>query len=407
MDIVRDFVSVLGARLSQPLNFIQVVLGPRQVGKTTGVQQIAEAYSGTTHYTSADSVTVPDAEWLIGQWSRARAMGRQTLLIIDEIQRVEGWSNIVKGLFDEDRPERKLQVVLLGSASLSLHRGLAESLAGRFELIFVPHWSYAESQEAFGWSLEPYLQYGGYPAPAELIGDPDRWTALVRDSIVEPVIARDILSLASVQKPALLRQVFELAMAYPAQEISFQKLLGQLQDRGNAATVKHYLELLEQAFIIKLLYQYSTRPITVRSSSPKLLPMATALITAIAPRYAASGYFASGPVVSGNPTSSGEHLGRVFEAAIGAHLSLFFPKLSYWRKGADEVDYVFSLDGITYALEVKSGRKKKAGGLQVFARNFSNSRLLLLDRITGEKFLTMKKKDDVFQFLREMSFAVG
>lgn len=390
MEITRYFVDVLRERVSEPLNFIQVVLGPRQVGKTTGVQHLARTFAGSAHYVTADSVMVPDAEWLTGEWLRARSLEKPTLLIIDEIQRVEGWSSVVKMLFDEDRAQRRLQVVLLGSASLPLHRGLAESLAGRFELTLVPHWNYAESQAAFGMTLDQYLQFGGYPAPAELIHDLRRWIALMRDAIIEPVISRDILSLASVQKPALLRQVFALAMSYPAQEVSFQKLLGQLQDKGNAATVKHYLELLEHAFIVKLLYQHSTRPITIRSSSPKILPMASALITAVEPEHL---------------SSPEEHLGRVFESAVGAHLVPFVSKLSYWRKGKHQVDFVFSLGSVVYALEVKSGRKKSTEGLQAFSRLFPEARLILLDRVTGAKLLNLTMIGEITEFLRELSFS--
>jgi len=247
VEIKRNFTSILEQRLQEDLNFIQVVLGPRQVGKTTGLQQIVELWQGPSLMISADELITPTPDWLQLNWERARNKGPGTLFVIDEIQKIPDWSTVVKYLFDQDRSTRHLKIVLLGSASLGLQRGLAESLAGRYEVIPAHHWNLDECKRAFGWDVEDFLKFGGYPAAAELAENVGRWQSYIRDSIIEPVLIRDILGLTSVNKPALFRQTFELAMSYPAQEISYQKLLGQLQESGNVTTIKHYLELFEGA----------------------------------------------------------------------------------------------------------------------------------------------------------------
>ena len=270
MQIFRDFSKKLEVRLQERLNFIQVVTGPRQVGKTTGLRQIARRWKGPVYLASADEVAPPTADWIELNWKIARGMGEGALLVIDEIQKVPGWSERVKRLFDEDRESRSLKVVLLGSASLLMQKGMAESLAGRYEVIHAGHWSLPECREAFGWGLKEFLNFGGYPAAAELTGDFSRWRDFINHSIIEPVLLRDLLSLAVVNKPALFRQAFQLCLAYPAMEISLQKLLGQLQESGNVTTIKHYLELFEGAFLIKVLQKYSGSEIKKRGSSPKI-----------------------------------------------------------------------------------------------------------------------------------------
>ena len=305
--ITRDFTNTLRARLTENLNFMQVVIGPRQVGKTTGLEQIISRWHGSSLMVTADELTTPNREWLSLQWQRAEQKGPGTLLVIDEVQKIPQWSDVVKYLFDRDR--RRLKVVLLGSASLSLQRGLSESLAGRFELIHANHWNLRECQIAFGWSLVEYLKFGGYPAAGELIGDIPRWRNFIRNSIVEPVLFKDILGLSSVAKPALFRQTFELAMAYPAREISLQKMLGQLQESGNVTTIKHYLELLEGAFLIKTLQKYTGSEVKKRASSPKIVPLNSGLVHAF-----------QNP---GDVDSKPEWRGRIFEAAVGARYRLY------------------------------------------------------------------------------------
>ena len=375
MEIKRFFYPSLAARVQQPqLNFMQVLLGPRQIGKSTAIAQLADAWSGAKVIESADQLTPPKAEWIEFVWQRALEKKGTCLLVIDEIQKVKDWANVLKILFDRDRKLNKLRIVLSGSASLSLQSGLNDSLAGRYEVIRCPHWGLDESREAFHWDLPTYLKFGGYPATAVFIDDVTRWRAFMRDSIIEPVIGRDLQTAVSIQKPALLRQLFELAMHYPAQEISFQKLLGQLQDEGNTATIKHYLEILAGGFLVATLEKYSGSAVRQKSSSPKILPLAPALIHA----------FTDPEKI----TLDSEWKGRVFEAVIGAHLYRLPGDLMYWRDGNAEVDYVLKIDGHVIGIEVKSGRRKRQNGIIAFKKAFPKAHAVTLDWQFGEKFLS-------------------
>ena len=371
--IERDFVRTLRKRLAEPLNFIQVVLGPRQVGKTTGLEQLIEAWTGPKHMVTADGVAPPGTDWIDVNWRMAEAMGKGTVLVIDEVHKVPGWSGVVKALFDKQRRARKINVVLLGSASLTLQRGLADSLAGRYELVRADHWDLAECEKAFGWELDDYLKFGGYPGAAELTSDVPRWRRFIRDAIIEPVLLKDLLALAAVNKPALFRQTFELALAYPAREVSLQKLLGQLQEGGNVSTIRHYLEIFEGAFLIKTLQKYSGSAVRKRASSPKLVPLNSALIHAMH-----------------DPSSidqDADWYGRVFEAAIGAALCRTEDHVYYWRDGRHEVDYVIDGEAGLFAVEVKSGRRNRASGLGAFCRRHPNAIPLVVDRAKGAKLL--------------------
>jgi predicted AAA+ superfamily ATPase len=377
--IKRQFTRGLQSRLQEELNFIQVVLGPRQVGKTTGLQQIVGEWAGPALMITADEVSTPNEEWLSIQWDAARRMGKGTLFVIDEIQKIPRWSDVVKYHFDRDRKDSVLKVVLLGSASLSVQRGLGESLAGRYEVIRADHWGLPECEEAFGWTLDDFLKFGGYPAAAVLTRDIPRWQRFIRDSIIEPVLIKDILGLSSVGKPALFRQTFELAMSYPARELSLQKMLGQLQEIGNVNTIKHYLELLEGAFLLKTLQKYSGSEVRKRGSSPKLLPLNNALVHAL-----------KNPLdVDTDPA----WFGRVFEAAIGASLSKSSGHLYYWRDGKHEVDFCLVQNGKLYAIEVKSQTIKKAGSLEVFKSRFPKCVPILMDRARGEGLLRTENVD--------------
>jgi len=376
-EIIRDFTKDLQKRLETELNFIQVVLGPRQIGKTTGLQQIVEKWNGPSLMVTADEVAAPGLDWITLQWQKARNLGKNALFVIDEIQKIPGWSSRVKYLFDQDRKQGKLKIVLLGSASLSLQQGLAESLAGRYEVIPAYHWNLTECGKASGWKLNEFLMFGGYPAAAELVGDVERWQSFLRNSIIEPVLIKDILGLSAVGKPALFRQTFELSMSYPAQEISYQKLLGQLQESGNVTTIKHYLELLEGAFLLKTLQKYSGSDMRMKGSSPKILPLDTALIHAFR-----------------NPLdveNNSDWRGRVFEAAVGAALSRSEGKLYYWREGKFEVDFVLQLEGKLFAIEVKSGRKRFSKGLEKFLAKNPKCIPLVIDYQKGEYLLKANK----------------
>ena len=262
-------------RLKEKRRFVQVLVGPRQVGKTTVVRQVMKASGIPFHYASADEPTILDRTWLEQQWDIARLMAKDkktgALLVLDEIQKVAHWSSVVKLLWDADtHSDTPLKVVLLGSSPLLIQSGLTESLAGRFEVIAVQHWSFIEMREAFGWNLEQYIFYGAYPGAAELINDPERWRRYILDSLIETTISRDILLLTRVDKPALLRRLFQLGCAYSGQILSYQKMIGQLTDAGNTTTLAHYLELLKGAGMLAGLSKYAYGQVRQRGSSPKL-----------------------------------------------------------------------------------------------------------------------------------------
>ena len=381
--IKRNFTRLLEKRLQGKLNFIQMVLGPRQVGKTTGLQQIVQSWQGPAHMVSADELITPSIDWLKLHWEKAKNLGTGTLFVIDEVQKIPEWSTVIKYLFDLDRASRELKVVLLGSTSLALQKGLGESLVGRYEVIPANHWSLDECKQAFNWNLEDFLKFGGYPAAAELSQDVDRWQSYVRNSIIEPVLIRDILGLTTVNKPALFRQTFELAMSYPAQEISLQKLLGQLQESGNVTTIKHYLELFEGAFLLKILKKYTGSEIRKKGSSPKIIPLNTALCHA----------FKTPEIIDSDP----DWRGRIFEAAVGAALTKTKGKLYYWREGRDEVDFILEIEGKLYALEVKSGRKRRSHGLEKFIQRYSGSIPVIIDSSKGEQILEAEFVDDIIK----------
>jgi hypothetical protein len=349
----RSFVAQLEQRLlvGQPL--IQVLIGPRQVGKTTGIKQLLARYRDATHYANADDILNTDRTWLMEQWQKASLSGKKTLLVIDEIQKVPNWSETVKSLWD--MAPKALRVILLGSSSLQLQKGLSESLSGRFELIKTHQWTYEELKRAFKYDLDRYLTYGGYPGAVVFESDFDRWYAYLKDSIIEAVVGKDILQNHKVGNPALFRQAFEILCRYPSQEISYTKLLGQLQDKGNTDLVKYYIELYSGAFLVHPLEKYSTKSHLMRGSSPKILISCPALYT-----------MHEGPQVLNDP----EKRGRIFEAAVGGQLLQLPGNLYYWREKQEEVDFVYSYQGRLYAVEVKSGRRKLSRGFNAFMKKY-------------------------------------
>lgn len=382
----RAQIRELSRRLSEPRRFIQVVAGARQVGKTTLVQQATESSKQVVRYASADEPTLRGADWVGQQWQAARletSSKRGAVLVLDEIQKIPNWSEAVKRLWDEDsRARRPLKVVLLGSAPLLVAQGLTESLAGRFELLHLPHWSFTEMREAFGWSLDQYLFHGGYPGAAPLISDPSRWARYVMDSLVETSISRDVLLLSRVDKPALLRRLFELACRYSGQVLSYTKMLGQLQDAGNSTTLAHYLELLAGAGMVCGLQKYAGDAARSRGSSPKLQVLNTALMTA------------SSGLTLKEARENREFWGRLVESAVGAHLSNAAASgdlaVFYWRERNHEVDFVVKAGRRLTAIEVKSGRAPLAHpGLSAFSDAFGPQRSLLVggDGISVEAFL--------------------
>lgn len=363
---LRPQLATLTARLEEPRRFLQILSGPRQVGKTTLVQQAREIFPGPSHYASADQPAVPDAVWIEQQWRLGRLLARQgpALLILDEAQKVPRWSEAVKMLWDEDTNSQcNLRVVLLGSSQFLMQQGLSESLAGRFELIRVPHWSFVEMQSAFDWDLDRYIYFGGYPGAAALIGDEPRWRSYLLDSIVEPTLSRDVLQLARIDKPVLLRRLFVLGCNYSGQILSYQKMIGQLQDVGNTTTLAHYLNLLGGAWLLAGLDKYAGDAARSRASSPKLLALNTALIVSQLGRDFA------------DVRIDGELWGRLVESAVGAHLCNAAPagmQVGYWRERNQEVDFVLRHGPRVLAIEVKSGRSKGSmSGLAGFSRSFN------------------------------------
>jgi hypothetical protein len=390
----RDSAAVLAARLGEPRRFLQVVAGPRQVGKTTLVQQVLAEFDRPNVFVSADEPALRDAAWLAAQWERARLLAkdagkRGAVLALDEVQKVPGWSETVKRLWDEDtRARLPLRVALLGSAPLLVQRGLSESLAGRFEILHLPHWSFAEMRTAFGYSLEQYLYFGGYPGAAPLADDPPRWRRYLLDALVETTISRDVLLLTRVDKPALLRRLFELGCRYSGQVLSYTKMLGQLHDAGNTTTLAHYLELLAGAGMLTGLPKFAGAAVRSRGSSPKLQVLNTALLTA------------QSGLTPAEARADREFWGRLTESAVGAHLANAAAcgacELFYWREGNREVDFVVRGGRVVVAIEVKSGRAPVAlPGLAAFKEAFKPKRTLLVggDGIPVDEFLSRPVAD--------------
>ncbi len=374
----RKMFRELLARMHEPRRFIQVLSGPRQVGKTTLLRQLTKELAFPVHYVSADEPTLQDRAWLGQQWDIARIPTRKgkaeakALLIIDEVQKVMGWSETIKRLWDEDTAaEVPLHVVLSGSSPLLIQKGLSESLAGRFEVMPVPHWSFTEMQSAFGWSIEQYIYFGGYPGAAELIDDETRWRRYIIDSLIETTVSRDILLMTRVDKPALLRRMFHLACEYSGQILSYQKMLGQLHDAGNTVTLAHYLELLHGAGLALGLSKYAGQKVRQRASSPKLQVLNTALMSALSGRTFAAAQ------------TERDYWGRLVESAVGAHLlnSSIGTELDvcYWFDANREVDFVLSAGKSVVGIEVKSGRRETSlPGMAAFAKAFPLQRQLLV-----------------------------
>lgn len=358
--------------LKSPLPVMHVLVGPRQVGKTTIARQLANSLEFPAVMATADSPTPLDGAWIETQWRRAlmQAADGPVLLVLDEVQKVSGWSESIKLLWDGREPALDIRVLLLGSSALLMQDGLTESLAGRFLLHRCPHWSFAECREAFGWTLEQWIFFGGYPGAAVFAHDENLWKRYIVDSLIETVLARDVYQMARVGKPALLRHLFALAASLPAQIVSYTKMLGQLQDAGNTTTLAHYLRLLEGAFLLSGLELFSRGVQRKRGSSPKLVLWNNALVNALGLR--------TFEQAAADPS----WWGRLVENAVGAHLCNGLGSMeygvTYWRDGRYEVDFVVERGGDIWAIEVKSGGTGDAKGLERFRAAYPEAKTLMV-----------------------------
>lgn len=383
---VRNINAAIRNRLLEVRRFIQVLLGPRQVGKTTSILQVLRSLDVPSHYVSADRPALVTAGWIETQWQLGRelAKGKQeSILVLDEIHRIPDWSITVKRLWDEDtRKGLQLKVVLLGSSPLLVQAGLTESLAGRFEVIRATHWTLLECREYFGWDLDTYVYFGGYPAADKMIADRERWSQYMRDSLIETTLSRDILITTRVNKPAVLRQLFYIACEYSSQIVSYRNILGQLLDAGNATTLAHYVQLLDGVGFVRGLEKYSGSVIKMKASSPKFQVYDTSLIT-------------SQSYISFDETRSDRSSwGHLIESAVGAHLLKGAVKgqfeLLYWREGHDEVDFVVRRGSSVIGIEVKAGAKVgDYRSISAFRKRFGKSKVLVVgaDGIPIQDFL--------------------
>lgn len=376
-------------RINEERKFIQVIMGPRQVGKTTLVNQLLQQIDMDYHFVSADAVLGSNIVWIEQVWETARMKLRQSktqelLLVIDEVQKIPNWSEYIKQQWDKDTYEKtNIKVILLGSSRLLIQRGLTESLAGRFETIYLGHWSYAEMRTAFGWDVDQYIYFGAYPGTASLINDEERWKNYVKDALIETSISKDILMLTRVDKPAILKRLFELGSLYSGQILSYTKILGQLQDSGNTTTLSHYLQLLSDSGLLGGIEKFAGDVVRIRSSSPKFQVFNNALFTA-QDIYS----FQSAKMKP-------EYWGRLVESAIGSHLlnnsySERF-NLYYWRENNKEVDFILEKDRKLISIEVKSGKRSENKGMSQFSQKFNPKRTLLIGAggISVEEFLNI------------------
>lgn len=385
----RRFLHTLSQRIDhEPRRFIQVLSGPRQVGKTTLVHQFLSKTPWSSHYATADAVTPADQSWISQQWEVARlnyASGQKKfILVLDEIQKIDNWSEQIKLEWDDDsRHQREIAVILLGSSRLLLQQGLTESLAGRFESVYIPHWSFDEMHEAFDIDLDQYIWFGGYPGAIKLMGEEPRWKEYILASLIDTSISRDILLLTRVDKPALMRRLFDLGCTHSGQIVSYTKMIGQLQDAGNTTTLAHYLTLLDQAGLLGGLEKFSSGILRQRASSPKFQVHNTSLMSA-----SSSADFET---TRRNPA----RWGRWVESAIGAHLinqSLEHRfQLTYWRHRNDEIDFVLTSGDNSVGIEVKTAASAVTSGMAPFQKAFNPKRVLLVGKsgLPVEEFLKM------------------
>ncbi len=373
---MKNTESAIAERFEKGFKEIQVLLGPRQVGKTTSIQSFLKKYKEPSMYVSADEALETDLDWLDRTWQKAYDVSPNCLLVIDEIQKVHDWSSQIKKLWDKQKISKKsyLKLFLLGSSSLKIQKGLSESLTGRFELIRAYHWNFLETQKIKKMSFENYMLYGGYPGAYDYMKDADRFSNYLTKSIVQTVIEKDILQYNRIKNPSLFKQLFEILSRLPSCEISYTKLLGQLQDKGNTDLIKDYLDLYEGAFLFQQVHKYQTSHFARKTSSPKIIPMTPAMIQI------------------DYKTASKENMGLAFEALVGSDLLRAELKTYYWRSKDNEVDFVIEYKNRVFAIEVKSGKKKSSKSLTVFKNNFPESIVIFVNPENYEKFCADPKK---------------
>jgi hypothetical protein len=382
----RAITSTIIDRLSEKRSFIQIILGPRQVGKSTAIRQVIKELSYPSVYALADLPVPPDHRFIAQNWDEARNLakgGKKVILVLDEVQKIEGWSNVVKKFWDEDTHEKNnIQVVLLGSSALMIQKKLPESLAGRFEIIRFTHWSYLECHKAFGCNLDDYLFYGGYPGGYELIKDEVRWKQFVTDSLIETAITRDIMILADVQKPVLLRRLLYLGCEYGGQILSYGKILGDLNDVGSKLTLMNYQKYLESAYLMGGLQAWKGSGIYRQKSPPKWLPLNTALMTALSAKSKKEMF------------SDRQIYGRLVEVAVGAYIYnqalVKGFEVYYWREDHDEIDFVVRKGEKLLGIEVKTGFEYGGKAFDIFQRQYPKAKTLLVGEygVNIEKFLS-------------------
>ena len=385
----RSEYQIIRKRLEEPRRFIQVVMGPRQVGKSTVVKQVLQDIDLPFLLFSADNVPASNSAWVSNCWAAVRSQKESkaygsVILVIDEIQKIANWSEVVKKEWDDDTFHNlDIRVLLLGSSRVMLEKGLSESLAGRFEEIRMSHWSYAEMKECFGYTLDQYMFYGGYPGAAELIADPDRWEQYIQSAIIDTTINKDILMDTPISKPALLRQTFELGAAYSGEVLSLSKMLGSLQDAGNTVTLAGYINLLDESGMLCGIQKYSIDTARRRASIPKLQVYNNALKAIF------------NPYTFQQAILDRRAWGRIFESSIGAWLvsQAFVHRFEvfYWRERDLEVDFILRKKGIVIAIEVKSNAEKNTKGLNSFKERFNPKAAFIVGDggISPTDFLTM------------------
>ena len=366
----RRHLNILKSRMAEPRRRMQIVMGPRQVGKSTLVGQFTEGISVPFDFFAADGVNRFDSSWIPNKWQQVRMRmdihsEQEHILIIDEVQKIRGWSEQVKKEWDEDsRSHRNLKVILLGSSRLLLQKGLEESLEGRFETIKMGYWDWQEMHEAFGFSMDEYVYFGGFPGLAPDIQDEDRWRNLMEDSIISPILTRDILEIEEIRNPALLRQVFELACIESAKELSLTKMQGTMNS-GTVPTIKNYLDILNKSMIVQPLQNYSPSRVKEKQSVPKMQVFNNAFRNRF------------GTFSFDEARVDPAEWGRLVESAVGAHLANRAMtddyELFYWRnERRQECDYVLRKGQALVAIEVKSGSVDKTVGFEKFKERFAD-----------------------------------